>query len=948
MKEKNTLYYISHHHSFMHHVISGIIMRFPKEVIPYIKLIFPNKRLCHSFYTSFLEMKLHHEFLLPQIMSFTDIEENHHKLYDTKSDHYLPISTPPLLSKTQQIIALIPLILQWKPQISYKMAMQLASELIHLLEETEKEQSNLTIIEQVLSEISTLFAAHMEETVEFLKIMYRYWYVFLQEQGYTTALRRRDTIFNAISSFLIENPPTYPIILAGSTGSQRVTSQFIKTLHSLSNGYVILPGWDGFLPEEEWHFIEAQQPLYCLKELIFQNAIKINEVEEWYKEEPQEKNPFLIQRFSFLSQAISTSQSITISKECNFDSTILENINYITCRNVNHEALTIFYAILDQLQKKSSKIALLTYDRQLVHQIKLYLQPYPIKIDDAAGLLLEHHPLWINFMLLLETVQHHYKIHYFLPYLLHSYTSLFQEDLVEPLKKLLFTTKNPSLISLKEAIEHFTFIDKNVEIELVKARDKIEQESHLLTLLFSKSSISLQEMLHAHFTLWKKWVNAKMLDSEESSYIVNFIEELLLASEAFPAINPYHYSLIIKAFIKHTLYPEPAPEDPSHVVILSPMDARYLHFDSIIMAGMNEDSWPKIPKTGPWLNKIMRKEMGFAPLEKSIGQSAQDFLGSFKASTLIMTRSLKNTQGDMAEESRFIKKLLHFCEAVGFSSPFNPDFPYNKWADLHFNTSINLGANSLFTPPIALKTLHYSVSSIALLMTDPIAFYYAYVLHIKPLPYYEKSSSKAYRGIWLHRVFTDFINNTKEDFTESTFIEIANRLLPFEDPAIILFWKPKISFLAPWFCANYREKQKSQTQFYAEKYMSATFDSPRGPISISGRADRVEVDVDGNMTIIDYKTGKIPSKEEILKAITPQLWILACIFRKKKEEMKARTLIDLQYYAILEQAPYVEIISFAQILKSAGYNFEEYLAQFEASCLTLLEYYSYDENSFQI
>ena len=54
-----------------------------------------------------------------------------------------------------------------------------------------------------------------------------------------------------------------------------------------------------------------------------------------------------------------------------------------------------------------------------------------------------------------------------------------------------------------------------------------------------------------------------------------------------------------------------------------------------------------------------------------------------------------------------------------------------------------------------------------------------------------------------------------------------------------------------------------------------TFEAPAGPFTLTARADRIEATPDGYGHILDYKTGKAPSKKEVQTGFSPQLTLTA-------------------------------------------------------------------------
>ena len=61
--------------------------------------------------------------------------------------------------------------------------------------------------------------------------------------------------------------------------------------------------------------------------------------------------------------------------------------------------------------------------------------------------------------------------------------------------------------------------------------------------------------------------------------------------------------------------------------------------DLMVLGGLNEGDWPKLPETGPWLSRPMQAQLGLSAPERRMGQAAHDFVQA--AVTSLLTRAGK-------------------------------------------------------------------------------------------------------------------------------------------------------------------------------------------------------------------------------------------------------------------------------------------------------------------
>ena len=90
-------------------------------------------------------------------------------------------------------------------------------------------------------------------------------------------------------------------------------------------------------------------------------------------------------------------------------------------------------------------------------------------------------------------------------------------------------------------------------------------------------------------------------------------------------------------------------------------------------------------------------------------------------------------------------------------------------------------------------------------------------------------------------------------------------------PSIRYFWWTRFKAMAAWFIENEHRRRDSLQSVHAETSGMIFLKAAQGPIKLTARADRLEYDNDGQWTIVDYKTGTVPSGSLIKKGLRNQL-----------------------------------------------------------------------------
>ena len=71
--------------------------------------------------------------------------------------------------------------------------------------------------------------------------------------------------------------------------------------------------------------------------------------------------------------------------------------------------------------------------------------------------------------------------------------------------------------------------------------------------------------------------------------------------------------------------PEAAAVTHAGIAIWGTLEARVQSADLVILGGLNEGIWPRLPGADPWLGRSIRRAIGLPSPERLIGLSAHDF-----------------------------------------------------------------------------------------------------------------------------------------------------------------------------------------------------------------------------------------------------------------------------------------------------------------------------------
>ena len=117
-----------------------------------------------------------------------------------------------------------------------------------------------------------------------------------------------------------------------------------------------------------------------------------------------------------------------------------------------------------------------------------------------------------------------------------------------------------------------------------------------------------------------------------------------------------------------------------------------------------------------------------------------------------------------------------------------------------------------------------------------------------------------------------------------------------DHPAVWAFWWPRFLKIANWFV---EQESKNSTKIINKKaevrgHIMLTF--PSGAVKLKAIADRIDQGIEQPYIIIDYKTGNIPPRRELISGLSPQLPLEGLILREGGfSETSAQIRTQLKY-----------------------------------------------------
>lgn len=882
---QRNVYTIPPHLPFLDSLAEGLVRQHGKDPLLFSRMtiLLPSRRACKAMGEAFLRVSGGKPLLLPAIHPLGENDEDAQAFKLPGENNGTAI--PNLLSGIGQQLALTQLIKRWQSllekggSISTPQAAHLAAQLGSFLGEVQKEQLSF---KDIASIVPAELARHWQVTLDFLSILMEKWPDYLKEHKAVDIHTQRNLALSDQAQYWRKNPSPYPVIAAGSTGSIPATAELLEVIARMPHGSVILPGLDTVMSNTSWKALEPTHPQYGLRQLLERMRTTREEVKPWGK------FPFSgINRTSLVSQVMLPSATVSDWRSMeSIEKRQLEGIEYITTSGLQEEASVIALQMKKTLEVPGKTAALITHERDLARRVAATLRRWNITIDDSAGSPLANTPPAVFLRLLadmavsltkspvamLQCLKHPLCSggmdsgtfrHYVRALELACMRGVRSED---GLRGMFAQLKESGQSRLIEWL-------KSLEVALVPLLKNMQRPS----LSFAdtlKAHITAAEYLtaDAHYTgaerLWK---------GAAGEALKTFLDELLEAAQSFPAIDPGEYAGLLEALLAGQTF-RPTYGTHPRLFIISPIEARMLRFDRIILGGLNEGSWPPATKADPWMSRPMRASFGLSLPEKKIGQAAHDFATLLCSPQVVLTRSEK-IDGTQTIPSRWLLRLDAITSILQAEKALAAKEPWLQWASLlHKPETVKPCQPPAPKPPREARPKTLSATNIETLMRDPYAIYARKILELKALDPIDKDPGAQEFGNFVHDALEAFLKRYSEAVPQDPYallLETGKATLQARSisPAVVAFWWPRFERIAGWFAQNEPLRRASGTRILSEAKGQYRLDHAGAKFIVEARADRIEVDIHNNLTIVDYKTGTPPTATDIRLGYSAQMTI---------------------------------------------------------------------------
>ena len=750
-------------------------------------------------------------------------------------------------------------------------AFSLAESLFGLFDEMQGEGIEPQVLEEL--DVSN-HSLHWDRSLRFIRLLAATLGPVSGSQG---RLRRQVEVLARLWQV---TPPAHPVLIAGSTGSRGATALLMRAVARLPQGALVLPGFDPCLPLPNWDGLNdalshEDHPQYRFAGLLRALDLRADAVAPWVAvSAPDPARNALVSLA--LRPAPVTDQWLRDGPTLGDMIDATAGLSLIETKSPRDEAMAIAL-VMRQAVVNGKKAALITPDRGLARRVTAALDRWMLRPDDSAG-----RPLALSAPG--RFLRHCAEI------LAGGASS---EGLIALLKHPLAHSaggRGPHLRHLRELELHLrrrmiAFPDAEALAHWAGADPERGAWTEWLVAALSaahpRDESPLEDWVRAHLALAEALAGGlatvgtgELWLADAGVAMQTLMRELTEQAPFGGTLTHSEYQAMFETLLIGKDVRESVESHPL-LKVWGTLEARAQGDDLVILAGLNDGTWPAAPSPDPWFNRQMRHQAGLLLPERQIGLSAHDFQQAIGAPRVVLSRALRNADAETVP-SRWLNRLTNLI--AGLSAQNGPaalqamrargaqwvtlarDFD----ADSHDVPADAQQRNPRPAPipPVALRPRELPVTRIETLVRNPYEVYARHVLGLKPLDPLTTEADARLRGTILHKALDRYVGQYPPGAPGdvSAFLAITDSVLQQECPwpAVRMHWMARLHrtarALVEWNAAL------GGIPVLAEEKGHLVLNDP--PFVLTGQPDRIDQDPEGRLVLYDYKTGALPTKEQ--------------------------------------------------------------------------------------
>ncbi|WP_374534279.1 double-strand break repair protein AddB [Phenylobacterium sp.] len=737
-------------------------------------------------------------------------------------------------------------------------------------------------------------AEHWRISREFLEMALVEWPRRLAELGFVDISQRRVALLRRLGEAWRERPPQSVLIAAGSTGTAPATADLLAVIAAAPRGCVVLPGLDDSLAESAWIEVGEQHPQGAMRRLLHRAGVERRDVMDWPASFTLDSRGRWRRRI--INEALRPAERTadwlsvieTLRQEGRADGidAIAEGLSGLSVisAQAEEEAASVAALLLrETLDQSGRTAALVAPDQTLARRVAAKLARWGIIADSSAGLSLAGCPSGVLAGLVARATVDPLDPVVLLAVLKHPLVRLGlpPDDLAgaaAELERHGLRGPRPASWSVLEqrlaakSAERALGLAPRLRATLAGLAFTGEAEPPAQA---ARRLAQTLEILAAD----EGGDTGELWAGHGGEALGRLLAGLMEESEGLPPVTPRGFAELLDGLMSAESVRSGGATHP-RLRILGAIEARLTRADRLVVAGLEEGVWPQGAPLDPFLSRPMRERLGLPPPERRVGLAAHDFAQAACAPEVILLHC-ERRDGAPAVKSRWLWRLETLARGANLALPGRPEVL--DWARaLDAAQKYEPAKRPAPSPPLEDRPRRMAVTRIEALTRDPYAVWARDILRLYPLDRPDEAVEARARGTAIHAAFERFALDYPGDlppdaaaiFERLYLAELEAAGMPHE----ALARESALAREAALWVANLEARRRADGRaIHVEQEGALSIAAPGGAFTVTAKADRIEVDPAGFGHILDYKTGKAPSKKMVETGFSPQLTLTAAI-----------------------------------------------------------------------
>ncbi len=880
---------IAPHRPFLKDLAAGLLGALAKPgALAEAVVLVPSRRAARGLAEAFVEAGGGRALLLPQIRALGDLEEGEPPFEPGD----LALDLPPAISPWRRRFELARLVAENDHLLGRSLdaagALDLADALGQFLDGVELDEAGP--LRPAAEWVEGEMARHWQVSAAFLAIALEAWPERLAELGLVDVMARRVRLTRALAERWAEEPPAGPLAAAGSTGSTPATAALLAAIAAAPRGSVVLPGLDIDLDERAWAAVGDQHPQGAMKRMLETAGVARAAVRPWSPARTGDVRGRWRRRL--ISEALKPPEATDdwraqidrLREEGKRDAVDairegLAGLAVVGARNEEEAADVAALALREVLETPGRTAALVTPDQGLARRVSARLARWGVVVDSSAGASLAGFPVGQLMALVARAAAAPLDPVLSLALVKHPLARLGPgAEVLE--RRGLRGARAEAWETIEARLAHEEDRPRLDEALALAARLRavLEAAARCYAAGAAQAADAARGLAAAMETL-AGGADA-LWAGPAGEAAASLLAALIGESEGLPPVSALQFADLVEDLTEGETVRAAAATHP-RVRILGVLEARLIHADRLILAGLEEGVWPQVAAADPFLSRPMREALLLSSPERRIGLSAHDFAQAAGAGDLVLITTARRA-GAPTTPSRWLWRLQTLVKGAGLAMPERADLL--AWARaLDAPGRASPAERPRPKPPVAARPRKLPVTAIERWVRDPYAVYARYVLGLRALERPAEPVEARARGTAAHRAFERFAR-------EGPDLDSADAERLFEDlvveeliragmPGPALARERALARLAAPDAVRLDRRRRQGAVLLLEQNGETTIEAPGGRFVLTARADRIEAR-GARADVLDFKTGRLPTGREMRSGLSPQLTLTAAILKR--------------------------------------------------------------------